>query len=149
MFGSIATFIGEKISPHQPQMDDGHVMHLAAAALLLEVSRADFNVQEEELKVIAEALQRRFNFTREEVRNLLDMALAEHDEHVSIHPFVKIINDGCTPPEKKRLLQDLWNVAYADDKLDKYEEYQIRKIADLLYLPHSVFIQTKLKALEG
>ena len=42
------------------------------------------------------------------------------------------------------LLEDLWRVAYADDKLDKYEEYQIRKIADLLYIPHSIFIQSKL-----
>ena len=151
MFESITSFIEDKLSTRRQEekADDQHLMHLAAAALLLEVSRADFNVQDEELEVIAKALQRRFNFAREEMQNLLDMALAKHDEHISIHPFVKIINDGCTAQEKRLLLQDLWEVAYADDKLDKYEEYQIRKIADLLYLPHSVFIQTKLKAQGG
>ena len=149
MFKSIAAFVGEKISTQQQEIDDQHVMHLAAAALLLEVSRADFDIQDEELEIIATALQKRFDFTQEEVRNLVNLALTEQEAHVSIHPFVKIINDGCTPQEKKMLLQDLWSVAYADDKLDKYEEYQIRKIADLLYLPHSTFIQTKLKVLEG
>ncbi|MEC8444130.1 MAG: TerB family tellurite resistance protein, partial [Pseudomonadota bacterium] len=30
--------------------------------------------------------------------------------------------------------------------LDKYEEHIIRRIAELLYLPHSEFIRTKLLA---
>lgn len=149
MFRSIAPFIGEKISTQQKETDDQHVMHLATVALLLEVSRADFDIQDEELEIIARALQKRFNFTQEEVQNLVNLSLTEQDTHISIHPFVKIINDRCSPEEKKMLLQDLWSVAYADGKLDKYEEYHIRKIADLLHLPHSSFIQTKLKVLES
>lgn len=147
MFKTIAAFIEEKLSPQQEAIDDQHLMHLAAAALLLEVSRADFDIQNEELEEIANALQQRFNFTKEEVQNLINLALTEQDHYISIHPFVKIVNDGCTAEEKRMLLQDLWRIAYADNKLDKYEEYQIRKIADLLYLPHSAFIQTKLKVL--
>lgn len=149
MFKSIADFFQEKISPKQEIMDEQHLTHLAAAALLLEVSRADFEIQDEELKEIANALQRRFKFSEEEVQNLLDLALTEQEAHVSIYPFVKIINEGCSPEEKKLLLQDLWRVAYADNKLDKYEDYQIRKIAELLYLTHSDFIQTKLKVVDS
>ncbi len=147
MFKSITSFIQDKISPQQDAMDDEHLMHLAAAGLLLEVSRADFDIQDEELKIIAKALQQRFDFTNKEVQNLINLALTEQEHHVSIHPFVKIINKSCTPEEKKILLQDLWRIAYADNKLDKYEDYQIRKIADLLYLSHSDFIQTKLNVL--
>ena len=124
-------------------------MHLATAVLLLEVSRADFDVQEEELRTIVSALAERFRFSEQEVQGLVDLALTEQEHHVSIYPFVKVINDGCTPEEKKRLLLDLWKTAYADRRLDKYEEYQIRKIADLLYLPHSTFIQTKLEVQQG
>ena len=149
MFKSIAAFIQENISSQQEEIDEKHVMHLAAAALLLEVSRADFEIQDEELTEIANALQRKFSFTDEAAKNLMKLALAEQENYVSIHPFVKIINEGCTQDEKKMLLQDLWRIAYADNRLDKYEEYHIRKIADLLYIPHSVFIQTKLKVLES
>jgi uncharacterized tellurite resistance protein B-like protein len=39
----------------------------------------------------------------------------------------------------------MWRVAFADRRLDKYEEAQIRKIADLLYVPHKDFIRTKLR----
>ena len=149
MFKSISALIQEKLSPEKEAIDDQQLMHLAAAALLLEVSRADFDIQVEELIAIASALQKRFNFTKTEVQNLINLASAEQENHVSMHPFIRIINERCTPEEKKMLLQDLWHIAYADNKLDKYEEYQIRKIADLLYLPHSVFIQTKLKVLEN
>ena len=144
MLKSVAAFVEKKIRPQRETLDDDHVMHLATAVLLLEVSRADFDIQEEELRTIVSALAERFRFSKQEVENLVDLAVSEQEQHVSIYPFVKIINDGCTMEEKKRLLTDLWKTAYADSRLDKYEEYQIRKIADLLYLPHSTFIQTKL-----
>jgi len=149
MFKSITTFIQDKISTQAEPIDEEKLKHLAAAALLLEVSRADFDIQDEELEAIAASLQTRFGFTDEEVQNLINLALTEQDSHVSIHPFVKIINESCSAEEKRLLLEDLWRVAYADNKLDKYEEYQIRKLADLLYIPHSGFIKTKLNVLEG
>jgi len=148
MFKSISNFVQDKIRKDENDVDDQHIMHLASAALLLEVSRADFDIQDEELESIANSLAARFKFSKQEAENLINLARTEQDSHVSIHPFVKIINDGCSAEEKSLLLEDLWRVAYADDKLDKYEEYQLRKIADLLYIPHSVFIQTKLKVVE-
>lgn len=149
MFKSISKFVKENIVKDSDEVDEHQVMHLAAAALLLEVSRADFDIQDEELASIATSLSARFNFTNQEADNLVELARTEQDNHVSIHPFVKIINDGCSADEKSLLLEDLWRVAYADDKLDKYEEYQLRKIADLLYIPHSTFIKTKLKVTES
>jgi len=150
MFKSISKYLQENIRKgNDDVMDEQQLLHLASAALLLEMSRADFDIQDEELISIANSLTERFNFSKQEADSLIELARTEQDSHVSIHPFVKIINDGCSADEKKLLLEDLWRVAYADDKLDKYEEYQLRKIADLLYIPHSVFIQTKLKVTEA
>ena len=150
MFKSISNFVQEKICKNSDEdIDAQQIMHLASAALLLEVSRADFDIQDEELVSIANSLTERFNFSKQEVNNLIELARTEQDSHISIHPFVKIINEECSADEKILLLEDLWRVAYADDKLDKYEEYQLRKIADLLYISHSVFIQTKLKVMEA
>lgn len=150
MFKSITGFVQEKIRKNSDTpVDEQQIMHLASAALLIEVSRADFDIQDEELASIANSLITRFNFSKQEADSLIELAKSEQDSHVSIHPFVKIINEHCSVDEKKLLMEDLWRVAYADDKLDKYEEYQLRKIADLLYIPHSVFIQTKLKVIEN
>ncbi len=39
-----------------------------------------------------------------------------------------------------------WDARYADELLDKHEEHLIRRLADLLYVPHGRFIQGKLRA---
>jgi uncharacterized tellurite resistance protein B-like protein len=128
--------------------DPAHGLHLATAALLLEVSRADFHVHDKELAAIAAILQRQFGFSDEETRELLKAARAESDELLSLHPFVRMINDHFDAAARAQIMEDLWQVAYAKGKLDKHQEYTVRKIADLLYVPHSVYIRTKLRVAE-
>ena len=43
------------------------------------------------------------------------------------------------------MIEDLWRIAYSDERIDKYEDYVIRKVADLIYVTHSDFIKSKLK----
>lgn len=40
-------------------------------------------------------------------------------------------------------MKAMWEMAYADGNLDKYEDYIIRKVADLIYVPHTEFIRAK------
>lgn len=123
-------------------------MQMAAAALLLEVSRADFKVGEEELRAVADALQAHFRFSDKDVQDLLELALGQNEDTVSLHPFLRLINEHFSAAQKSQMVEDMWRVAFADRRLDKYEEARIRKIADLLYVPHKDFIRTKLRVLE-
>ncbi|OOG28590.1 hypothetical protein B1C78_01785 [Thioalkalivibrio denitrificans] len=158
MLDRIRGFFERHIAPASPDVspptisrtagDPAHGLHLATAALLLEVSRADFHVHDKELTAIADILQRQFDFTDEETRELLDLARAESDELLSLHPFVRLINEHFDARARARIMEDLWLVAYAKGELDKHQEYTVRKIADLLYVPHSVYIRTKLKVEE-
>ncbi|WP_018953787.1 TerB family tellurite resistance protein [Thioalkalivibrio sulfidiphilus] len=133
----------------RPDADPTHALHLATAALLFEVSRADFHVHDKELEAMAQILERQFQLSAEETRELLDLARAESDEMLSLHPFVRLINENFEPDQRARIMEDLWQVAYAKGELDKHQEYTVRKIADLLYVPHPVYIRTKLKIEEG
>lgn len=143
MLNTIRRFFAEHLNPAEAEADAAHTLHMAAAMLLLEVSRADFSVDEDELVVIADILRRQFGFSDEETTELIELATRHSDEALSIHPFLRLINDSCDADEKAMIIEDLWRVAYADERLDKYEEYQIRRIADLLYVPHATFIRTK------
>ncbi len=142
---SVKAFFKSRISPIDTTEPTEHAVHLAAAALLLEVSRADFEIAENELAVIADALKNHFAFSAEEVQELLKLGLAKEKEAVSMHSFLRLINDHFTPEQKRQIVEDMWRVALVDARLDKYEEGRIRKIADLLYLPHKDFIRTKLR----
>lgn len=121
-----------------------HDVHLAAAALLLEVGYADFRVSAKEEETVVNSLKQRFDLSDREAQHLLEVAADAHQEHSSLHPFVRRINEQFTAEQKYRIVEDMWAVAWADRQLDKYEEQRIRKIAELLYVPHRDFIRAKL-----
>ena len=43
-------------------------------------------------------------------------------------------------------LSNINSLAFADGNVDKYEEYVIRKVSDLIYISHPDFIESKQKA---
>ena len=116
---------------------------LAAAVLMIEISLADSSIDDEELAVIKKALIAHFNIAAEQVDELIELARREVDLAVSLHDFTRMLNNNLNPSEKIQIIELLWQVAFADAVLDKYEEYYIRKIADLLYISHKDYIRTK------
>jgi len=123
-----------------------HGKELAAAALMIDVARADYAHDPREMIALRAALRERFGVTEEQLDALVALADAEASEATSAYRFTRIINDEYSDQEKSELIAAMWAVAYADGNLDKYEEHLIRKIAELIYVPHSEFIRTKLQA---
>lgn len=121
----------------------GNRVELAAAVLMIEISLADSSVDSEELAVIKTALVNHFNIAAGQVDELIELARREVDLAVSLHEFTRMLNENLDAKEKIRIIESLWKVAFADAVLDKYEEYYIRKIADLLYISHKDYIRTK------
>ena len=91
-------------------------------------------------------LLEKFNLDKKNIDELISLARDEVDHIVSLHEFAEIINNHLSAKEKSEIIEYLWRVAYADAYIHKYEEYYIRKIADLLHVSHSDYIKTKLKA---
>ena len=121
-------------------------LHLAAAALLIETARADFVQDETEQLKLTELLARSLKLGAEEVKDLVAAAERRVDEAVSLYEFTRVINDHYSAEQKLRLIDAMWMVAYADGNVDKYEEHLIRQVAELVYVPHSDYIQSKLSA---
>jgi uncharacterized tellurite resistance protein B-like protein len=121
-------------------------VELAAAVLMVEISMADSSRQHVEMEAMTDALQRLFGLTESRARSIVELAEREADHSVSLHEFTSLLNSMMTMQEKITVIELLWRVAYADAVLDKYEEYYIRKIADLLYVPHRDFIKAKHQA---
>ena len=122
---------------------------LAAAVLLLEVARADFEHHPLELEAIRNALAVEFSLTPAALDQLLIGAEKESHTSVSLHAYVQALNRTLSADEKCKLLRRLWQVAYADGKIDALEEHTLRRLADLLYVPHAEFIRGKLAAADS
>jgi uncharacterized tellurite resistance protein B-like protein len=138
----------EEILQGSPEnnIPDRHTIELTTAALMIEISLADDHIHVEERRVIKELLLSKFELNHDEIDELIALAEEEVDHAVSLYEFTRLLNDSLPMPEKINIIENLWHVAYADSVIDKYEEYYIRKVADLLYIAHSDYIRSKLKA---
>jgi uncharacterized tellurite resistance protein B-like protein len=134
----------ESGSARAPESADSHDIQRATAALLFEVSRADFHIHDDELLTMRHRLAVTFDLDPEELDQLMQLARGESDELLSLHPFVRVINDRMSPADKYRIMVDLWHVAYADGTLDPRQEATLRHIADLLYIPHASYLKAKM-----
>jgi uncharacterized tellurite resistance protein B-like protein len=120
-------------------------LQLTAAALLIELARADYRDDEREQRVIADAVRTTFDLDADTVAELVEEARLRASDATSTHEFTSLINQHFGEAEKIELVRQMWRVAYADGAIDKYEDHLIRKVAELLYVSHSQFIRTKLE----
>ena len=129
--------------------DDGQELQLATATLLMEAARADNRITEEERQNIRRQIEKHYALSPELTLEIAASAERKAQHATSLYPFTRLINRACSPEEKVRIIGMLWRVTCSDGHVDKYEEYLVRKIADLLYVPHREFIRMKLAVIDG
>jgi len=122
-----------------------HSLQLATAALLIEMTRADFEVKAIEQAKILELVKTRFQLNDSETSELVNLAENEADNAVTLHEFTSLLNDSYSYEQKVQVIELLWEIAWADGEIEKYEDYLVRKVAELLYVKHRDFIGAKLK----
>jgi len=151
MFGSFRKLFEERVAARETDTSADareSALRLAAAALLFEVGRADGAVAEQEMIVMRTAVQSSFGLGREEAEELARLAETAAREAVSLYEFTSLVDRELPREEKKRLVELLWLVVFADADKDPYEERMVRKIAGLLHVEHPDFIDAKLAARE-
>jgi uncharacterized tellurite resistance protein B-like protein len=146
---AIQDFFRSKIEPDLQAGPDQHGLQLATAALLFEMLRADDAEHPEERETLEQALRSSFTLSESETRELARLAEREAAESVSLYQFTGLINKHFSPEDKIRVVEMLWQVAYADGRLDRYEEALVRKIAELIHVPHRQFMQAKHRVLQS
>ncbi|MDF1832652.1 MAG: TerB family tellurite resistance protein [Porticoccaceae bacterium] len=146
MISKIKTFFQEKVlNPESEGMShtpDKNI-HKASAALMVEVMLSDGQLDDKEKEGIKALLTSAFDLSSAECDELICLAQAEVKDSISLYEFTGQVNLHFSADEKFELIKQMWHIAFIDNELDKYEESLIRKIADLIYLPHSQFIKAK------
>jgi len=132
--------------PQSSVFDQEHALHVATATLLVEVCRADFVEQQSELDRMRQLLAQQFSLNETDLDELMIQARESSDKLVSIQHITRLLNEQFDASMKVRVVEMMWQVVYADGIKDRYEEHLIRQVSELLYLPHSKFIQARHKA---
>ncbi|MDP5064328.1 MAG: TerB family tellurite resistance protein [Haliea sp.] len=130
----------------QPVEDESTLQHrlqLAKAALLIEMSRADYVVEPSEQRTLTVVLHAALGLEREEILELIELAGQTADKANSLSELTLLINEHYDPEQKLLLLQSMWRVALVDGHLDEYEERLIRQVADLLNVSEADYLRMK------
>ena len=118
---------------------------VASLTLMLEVAWADQDISNDEKQVILVALKETFKQTTDEAEDLFEKAVSLHRDSVGSYQYTKLVNEQFSYEDKKEIIFILWRIAHSDQQIDQWEEYTIRKLADLLHVDHSDFIDGKLR----
>jgi uncharacterized tellurite resistance protein B-like protein len=112
-------------------------LQIAVAVLVHEARRADYVEGDEESDTAELALVEIFGLERHESAALLEQGRARAQQLTSFYAPVSVVKREFSLPDRIRLVEHLWRVAFADGQLNLYEDHYVRKIAHLLYVPNT------------
>lgn len=143
MLTQIKLFFERHLALTAPTETTDEKLQLATVALFLEMMTMDDKVETVEEDLILQLIQQNFSLTTEQTTALLALAERQRTQATDYFQFTSLINKEYSPEQKILLIESLWKIAFIDGVLDMNEEYLVRKIADLLYVPHTAFIMAK------
>lgn len=143
----IKRFFEKHFQSTETEVDIEQRLKLAATALLIEMMRADLDASEQEKTRLREILATHFELDDIEIENTLAEASRENRDAADYYQFTSVINEHYSQDQKIQLVEQLWQLAWADGHIDRFEEHLVRTLADLLHVPHGRFIQAKHRVL--
>jgi uncharacterized tellurite resistance protein B-like protein len=139
-------FLSAIIPPASVEAPPEHTLQLATAVLLIEVMQSDAECAFEEQAAILKILKERFHLTDAEVKHLTELGQQTSRTSNDLYQFTSLINREMELPEKIRIVEYLWQVAYADKKISAHENHIMRKLVDLLHISLGDNIAAKARA---
>jgi len=105
---------------------------LAAAALLVHAAAIDGNISEVERAKLHAVIKRQFGLDEATTDELVAEATeAEHDA-IDLYHFTSLINRSLDEEGRKRIVEMMWEIVYADGRVTEFESNLLWRAADLL-----------------
>lgn len=139
----------DRLLPPQPQaspQEAEHTLQLATAVMLVEVMRADTSFHAGEREAVRAALRDKFGLSADEAQRLAELAEAAARDATDLFSFTSRINERFDMPQKLRMVEHMWRVAYADGHLADHERHVLWRVADLLHVPQGAYAHARLRA---
>jgi uncharacterized tellurite resistance protein B-like protein len=111
---------------------DENDYRLAAAALLIHVMTIDGNETVAEQRKLHDLLKRQFELDDDAVDELIEAASTADREAVDLYAFTSIINRSLDEEGRKRLVRMMWEMVYADGRMNEFEDNVLWRASDLL-----------------
>lgn len=136
MLNRIRTFFIDRNAEPKDGCDkhDEDELHMAAAALLVEMANMDQDMQADERQRVIDLVIWRFGLNDEEAQDLVNRAESRNRESVQNFGFTQTVVEHFDHDERVQLVEMLWDVAYTDGHFHHLESYMMRRLAGLLHV---------------
>ena len=135
----------QEIESVSREKDEFEQIQIATCTILLEVAKADDEFSSIEKTTLTAILKRKFELSDEAAEGLMEIAKRKREKSTDLWEFTNLVNKNYSKEKKKKVVEAAWQIIYSDEKLDKYEDHLIHKLAKLLQLDHDELIEAKLK----
>ena len=105
---------------------------LAQAALMFHVIAADGIVLEEERHRLGHILETRYGLGREAAERLMEEARRANSEAIDLYKFTSTLKRELEHAERLALIENLWEMVYADGEIHELEDNVVWRVAELL-----------------
>ncbi len=152
MFERLRQFLEDMTGaePAERDFDEGD-FRLAAAALLVHVAEIDGFFSEQERRSLLLLLQQRFDLDADASRRLIVAAQKSDREAVDLYRFTSILQHAMNFPDRRRLIEMMWTISYADGEAQEFEENIIWRVSELLGVPSRdrIALRRKIRSESG
>jgi uncharacterized tellurite resistance protein B-like protein len=135
MINKLKSLLGRRQDKDTEISADDETLKLATAALLLEAAHMDGHADDGEIATVTALLGEHFGLEPEEANELTEVAREAVAKSVELYGFTRIIKDSFNHEDRVRMIEMLWQVAYADGILHEFEANLVRRVCGLIYVP--------------
>jgi uncharacterized tellurite resistance protein B-like protein len=133
VFNAFRKFLTEVSSGgKQPAHFAPNDYRLAAAALLVHVAGIDGNISPVERDKVHSVVRKSFDLDEAETDALVAEATEAEHEAIDLYHFTSLINRSLNEGGRRRMVEMMWEIVYADGRVTEFESNLIWRAADLL-----------------
>jgi uncharacterized tellurite resistance protein B-like protein len=149
MFHSISKFVSELTAGgKEASRFEENDYRLAAAALLVHAATIDGAVSETERQRLHGLIQQRFALDAAATEELIAAATDAEQNAVDLYSFTSLLNRTMDEAGRQRVVEMMWEIAFADGRISEFEDNLLWRAADLLNVPSGARIELRRRVAE-
>jgi uncharacterized tellurite resistance protein B-like protein len=133
MFDAFRKFLSDfTAGDKHPSRFEDNDYRLAASALLVHAAAIDGEVSQVGRDKLHAVIKRRFDLDEAATNELVIEATAAEHDAVDLYHFTSLINRSLDEAGRRRVVEMMWEIVYADGRVTEFEDNLLWRAADLL-----------------
>jgi uncharacterized tellurite resistance protein B-like protein len=147
MFDAFRKFLSECMAGDKhPSRFDEDDYRLAAAALLVHTAAIDGEVTEVERAKLHQIIKQCFELDEETADELMLEATEAEHQAIDLYHFTSLLNRSLDHAGRRRIVEMMWEIVYADGRVSEFESNLLWRAADLLGISSRERIELRREA---